>query len=178
MAERAPGSVELKLLFGIEELLQSSSIRKHIEVFADEIRHELEQNTEKVLVWRSIPFSLYGERLPEEIKSSWVFGIQAKRETGAERHPRSHQRMMSYRGSGDLRVWDGNRWISRKLVSDTKETLGKRWISIAPNTWHQAVTGDTIWIVVSFHTVADGKLVEERPDPNDPIITHKRRYLG
>jgi hypothetical protein len=178
MVEGAPGSVELQLLLGIEKLLQSSSIRKRIEALSAQIQRELVQNTEKVLVWRSIPFSLYGDRLPEEIKSSWIFGIQAKRETGAERHPRSRQRMMSYRGSGDLQVWDGNRWISRKLVSDAKETLGKRWITIAPNTWHQAVTGDTIWIVVSFHTVADGELEEERPDPSDPIITHKRRYLG
>lgn len=178
MSRRSFEASELQLLLSIDKLLRRVAIRGDIDRCANEIQCELEQEKEKPLIWRSLPLALFSHRLPKEIKSCWVFGIQANTETGAERHPRSHQRMMSYLGSGDLQVWDGKRWVSRKLVSDEAEKIGKRWISITPNAWHQAVAGDNIWIVVSFHTVADDELIEERPDPDDPMLMHKRTYLS
>lgn len=177
MDESSKNSTELHILVSIDEALRSREIRESVEALARELRTELEKERGKALVWRSIPLSLFGGGLPPQIRSSWVFGIRAACETGAERHPRSHQRMMSFAETGDLQVWDGKRWISRKLLSDPGEKIGKRWISIPPGTWHQAVADDATWIVVSFHTVRDNELVEERPDPDDPVITHKRTYL-
>ncbi len=169
---------ELKILNALDTILQKSKIEGCIDGFAHDIQFELENNKERVLVWRSVPFSLFQGALPEHIRSSWVFGIQEGMKTGAERHPRSRQRMVSYQGSGDLQVWDGKRWISRKLVSDSNESTGKRWISIAPNTWHQAVSSRGIWIVVSFHTVAADELIEERPNSDDPMVMQRRTYLS
>lgn len=50
--------------------------------------------------------------------------------------------------------------------------LAQRWISIAPCTWHQAVVppGDD-WVVMSFHAVDAGDLLEEKAGS-------VRRYLG
>ena len=95
--------------------------------------------------------------------------------TGAERHPNSRQRMVSWSGSGDFQVHDGARWVSHLLVDDPKAPLESRWVSIPPSTWHQGVVGDRDWLVVSFQTAAAGELVEERPDPADPDPFHPRR---
>jgi hypothetical protein len=32
------------------------------------------------------------------------------------------------------------------------------------------------WTVVSFHTVPENELVEERPDPTDFRLIHQKRY--
>lgn len=177
MAAKNRDVSELEILQALDRLLRMREIREATEGLACEIRADLEGGTTELLVYRSVPLSLFPDRLPEQIRSSWIFGIQRGARTGAERHPRSHQRMMSYLASGDLQVWDGKRWISRRLVSDQDEKIGRRWISIPPNVWHQACAEDAIWVVVSFHTVSTHELVEERPDPDDPMITHKRTYL-
>jgi hypothetical protein len=177
MDKEVAATSELRIIVALDGALRSPEIQEMLEKLSREIEMELQREKEKVIVWRSVPLSIFPDEFPVQIRSSWVFGIQAKRETGAERHPRSHQRMMSYRGTGDMQVWDGKRWISRQLVSDSNEKMGKRWISIPPNTWHQVVTGENVWIVVSFHTVAEKELVEERPDANDPLITKERTYL-
>jgi hypothetical protein len=60
----------------------------------------------KVMAWEPIPLSIYGNALPAMIRSIWVFILRAGTNTGAERHPNSHQRMMSFEGSGDMQIRD------------------------------------------------------------------------
>ena len=33
------------------------------------------------------------------------------------------------------------------------------------------------WAVVSFHTVSEDELIEERPNPTDNKLTRQRRYV-
>jgi hypothetical protein len=51
-------------------------------------------------------------------------------------------------------------------------------VSIPAGTWHQVVVPDQDWVVVSFHTVFDDELIEERPDPDDPVSTRRKLYVG
>ena len=127
--------------------------------------------------WEPIPLETYGGLLPSAIRSSWVFILRAGVTTGAERHPNSHQRMMSWNGQGDFQVHDGQRWQSHFMVSDRDAPLENRWISIPPNVWHQGVVSAKDWVVVSFHTVPAADLVEERPDASDPSNIRRRRYV-
>jgi hypothetical protein len=115
--------------------------------------------------------------VPGGIRSGWVFLLRADVATGAERHPNSRQRMMSYRGAGDLQTRPGECWESHHLYSDPRLPLQQRWISIPENIWHQAVTPAANWVVVSFHTVPGEELVEERPDPTGSGSTQQRKYL-
>ncbi|HEY1250118.1 MAG TPA: hypothetical protein VGH97_02950 [Thermoanaerobaculia bacterium] len=136
---------------------------------------------ETIEAWEAVPLALYASPLPPEIKSSWVFVLRAGATTGAERHPNSVQRMMSWSGGGDFQVHDGARWKSHRLASDPRASLEERWLSIPPDTWHQGVVGAQDWLVVSFHTVPAEELIEERPDPADPdpfnpSRTRRRRY--
>ena len=132
------------------------------------------------MAWEPIPLSAFDPKLPEGIESAWVFILRADSNTGAERHPNSHQRMMSFIGSGDLQTRpDLNQpWKANLLESNPAKPLNDRWISIPPNVWHQPVVGPTEdWVVVSFHTVPPNELIEERPVDATDGATKQMRYL-
>jgi hypothetical protein len=143
------------------------------------------------MTWEPIPLDIFRQKLPQEIRSGWIFVLRAGADTGAERHPNSHQRMMTFDGSGDMRVGGlaadtaaatGKRfkrleWQSNILVSEPSAPLERRWISIPPNVWHRPVVGrDVDWVVVSFHTVPAEELIEEKFDESG-AGTKKKKYL-
>jgi hypothetical protein len=135
---------------------------------ADEVSAELTGISHARLAWRPIPLETY-DRLPDGIASSWVFVLRADCTSGAERHPNSIQRFMSYRGSADMQTWNGKKWVSHVLSSGPQAPIPERWLSIPINVWHRPVMGGGDWVVVSFHTAADDQLIEERPrDDENP----------
>jgi len=155
------------------------------------VRARLSGETSALMTWESIPLTHFEVALPAGIKSSWVFVLRAGANTGPERHPNSHQRMMSFQGSGDMQT-DTKRekkegkekgesidWESNLLVSDSAAPLERRWISIPRNVWHQpVVSNEADWVVVSFHTVPAEELIEERPAASGVERTKQMRYLG
>ncbi len=158
-------------------LVAEVRVRDTIDAITERLVQNLKATGDAVMTWEPIPLSVYGEGLPVGIRSSWVFVLRARAVTGAERHPNSHQRMMSYRGSGDFQTRAGEHWVSNRLVSRPEALIGERWISIPVNVWHQGVVGDEDWVVVSFHTVPAEELIEERPDPEDGDSTRQKKYL-
>ncbi len=166
-----------KTLLTLDEIVMQESVRAVIDNVIPKVEQKLEVNPEDILAWEPIPLSIYGGKLPHTIHSSWVFVIRAASESGAERHPNSHQYMMSFRGTGDLQIKIDEKWESNLLVSDPEEKLGSRWVSIPPYTWHQAVTSQKNWTVVSFHTAPEDELIEERPESVDTQSTRQRLYL-
>ena len=165
---------ETKILEFLDKKLLDNKRRQRINAIADKLISILKSKTKDSLVWESLPLIFFGSDLPPEIRSSWVFVIKPNICTGAERHPNSHQRMMSFRGRGDLQVKEKEKWCSNFLVSTRALPLEKRWVSILPGTWHQAITGEACWTVVSFHTVPSDELIEERPTNNKAFA--KRKY--
>src|SRR5262245_42027761 len=111
------------------------------------------------------------------ILSSWVFVLRAGTTSGAERHPNSHQRVMSYRGTADLQTGNGERWVSNILSSERAALLEERWLSIPIHVWHKPVMSAHNWVVVSFHTALERELIEERGDPAAEEGTRRRTYL-
>ena len=187
---------ESSLLEILDTIVGSEEIRAQIYPIVERVRTELARNKKAQMTWEPIPLTIYGGALPSGIRSSWVFVLRAGATTGAERHPNSHQRMMSFEGAGDLQVRarhgtslsirrtglaDGGKvqWQSNFLVSDPDAPLERRWISIPRNVWHQVVVPEgPDWVVVSFHTVPPEELIEERPDSDDADRTKQMRYLG
>ena len=168
---------EKKIIRILDTIIKQESVRSVIDSMFLQVEQKLVRDSRCVLAYEPVPLVVYGARLPSVIRSSWVFVLRAKTNTGAERHPNSHQRMLSYRGSGDLQIWDGERWCSNHLVSDLNAPIESRWVSIPPNVWHQAVVPEKNWVVISFHTVTEDELIEERPDPTDIELIHQRRYM-
>jgi hypothetical protein len=170
-------SGELKILEALGTVVRRESVSETIDSIIRRVEQKMAQDLTSVLAWEPVPLAIYGKRLPNMIDSGWVFVLRAQTTTGAERHPNSHQRMMSYRGSGDFPIWNGERWCSNHLVSDASAPLVRRWLSIPPDVWHQAVVPQENWVVLSFHTVPEDELIEELPDTAEPNVLHQRRYI-
>src|SRR6266513_3396041 len=169
---------ERSCLESIETVLRSENVREQIRPIVERIRAELARKNDALMTWEPIPLTVFGRALPPEIRSAWVFVLRAGVDTGAERHPNSHQRMMSFEGSGDLQTGQHGKWKSNILVSDPDAPLERRWISITTNVWHRPViNADTDWAVVSFHTVLAEELIEERPDDSREAGTRQMKYL-
>ena len=112
-------------LESIEIVLRSDTVREQIRPIIERVRAELTRKNEALMTWEPIPLTVFGRALPREIRSAWVFVLRAGADTGAERHPNSHQRMMTFEGSGDMRTErgaSGNRmsWLA---------ILRRRWSS-------------------------------------------------
>src|SRR5690242_10832418 len=108
---------ELCVLSTLDKTLNVPSVLSHIAPIVDRVERKLESQIHSIEAWEPIPLEVYGKNLPNDIKSSWVFILRANTVSGAERHPNSRQRMMSYRGKGDFQVHD-EKWNSHHLVSD------------------------------------------------------------
>src|SRR5690349_18869533 len=176
---------EKGVLLRLDQILRSEKVRTLIRPVAERVQAKLSRETGALMAWEPIPLTIYGGSLPGAIKSIWVFVLRAGANTGAERHPNSHQRMMSFQASGDMQMQEGSsapnheRWQSKILISDSEATLEKRWMSIPRNVWHQPVISkETDWVVVSFHTVPAEELIEERPESSGQEGTKQMRYLG
>jgi hypothetical protein len=142
------------------------------------------------MAWEPIALTLFGDALPAAIHSGWVFILRADTNTGAERHPNSHQRMMSFEGTGNMQTDAESTdrsarapfdiaWKSNVLVSDTEASLEQRWISIPQNVWHRPVIPKGVdWVVVSFHTVPAKQLIEERPPDSAAGAMKRMLYLA
>ena len=170
---------ERSRLEALDTVLRSKNVREQIRPVVERVRAELARDKEALMAWEPIPLTVFGRALPPEIRSGWAFILRAAADTGAERHPNSHQRMMSFEGSGDLQTGGPGHWQSNVLVSNPEALLEQRWISIPQNVWHRPVVGvDADWEVVSFHTVLANELIEERPDTRSKHRTRQMKYLG
>src|SRR5262245_4782396 len=171
-------SEERLRLDSIDSVLRSETVRQQIRPIVERVRAELARKREAVMTWEPIPLTLFASALPPEIQSAWVFVLRAGADTGAERHSNSHQRMLSFEGSGDMQIGEPGQSQSNVLISNPHAPLEQRWISIPQNVWHRPVVGrDADWTVVSFHTVQANELIEERPDDSNGDGTKQMKYL-
>ena len=163
----------------LDTALRSDKVREYIRSVVARVRDQLAARKEALMCWEPIPLDLIATTQPPEIRSAWVFVLRAGADTGAERHPNSHQRMISFEGSGDFQTGEPGKWDSNVLVSDPDAPLERRWISIPPNVWHRPlIDAEADWAVVSFHTVRAEDLIEERPDDSREAGTRQMKYLG
>jgi hypothetical protein len=171
-------SHDTELLQQLDDLLRRDAMIAQIGQVVRHVERKLVADPAAVMAWEPIPLAIYGTALPAGLLSSWVFILRAGATTGAERHPNSHQRVVAWRGSGDLQVWAEDHWISNLLTDDPDAPVAARWASIAPDVWHQAVVASRDWAVVSFHTVTAHELIEERPTADDFADTRQRHYIS
>lgn len=169
---------ERSRLESIDTVLRSETVREQIRPIVERVRAELARKKDAVMTWEPVPLTVFGRALPSEIRSGWVFVLRAGVDTGAERHPNSHQRMMTFEGSGDMQTGEPGQFKSNVLISNPEAPLEQRWISIPQNSWHRPVVGkDTDWTVVSFHTVPAEDLIEEKLDDSSKDGTKQKKYL-
>ena len=88
---------EESILQHLDDAIRQPRAAKLLAAIADDVDQSLESDANTRLAWKSIPLSVYDD-LPDGIASSWIFSLRAGSSSGAERHPNSVQRFMSYRG--------------------------------------------------------------------------------
>jgi hypothetical protein len=169
---------ELEILNALDRAVTSKAVGPKIDAIVARVTKKLHDRSSEPLAWEVIPLDVYDTPLPKSVRSSWVFILRANTTTGAERHPNSHQRMMSYRGSGDFQTKPGVEWQSHPLTSDPSAPLSQRWISIPPFIWHQGVVPSADWVVVSFQTATADELIEERPIDAGHDAVRRRTYAS
>ncbi len=167
-------SDELRILRTLDAAVRSEPAMSLIDDILSRVERKLVQEPDDPMAWEPIPLRIYDIPLPETIRSSWVFLLRAGTTTEPERHPNSHQRMTSYGGTGDFQTKPADSWSSNILESDPLAPIEKRWVSIPPNVWHRGIVAGANWAVVSFHTVTDSELIEERA--GDDGALHRRKY--
>jgi hypothetical protein len=163
----------------LDDVARTSSAASQVTEALRRALQQLEGSTEQ-MAWEIIPLTAFERPLPESIRSCWVFAIRAGAETGAERHPNSHQRSLSLTGSGTFELRAANGWTPHQLVSDATAAREQRWVTIPPATWHRLFVGERAWGMVSFHTVPPEDLIEEKPVDPEHLEgeTHQERYAG
>jgi len=169
---------ESRILEALDLAVRSEAIRAKIDAIVARVEQKLRTRRDEVLAWEPIPLDFYTAPLLETIRPSCVFILRANTRTGSERHPSSHQRMMSYLGAGDFQTRSAGDWCSHLLTSDPTAPIAQRWISIPPNVWHQGVVPGEHWVVVSFQTAAEHELIEERLVTEGKDAVRQRTYAG
>ena len=170
---------EAGLLKHLDNLVLLGQVRKSLDEIVARVCHSLDHDAKGLMAWEPVPLDIYGDALPLTIRSSWVFVLRRESATGAERHPNSIQRVVSYWGSGDLQIKTAleDEWSSHVLASDPALSVERRCLSIPTNVWHQAVVPNRHWAVVSFHTAETHELIEERPDLVDATRYRQSLYV-
>jgi len=169
---------EQGILAALDPIMKRPGVRAVIDAAAERVEKTLLAAPGAQMAWETVPLSTFDPGLPQTIRSGWVFILRDGAVTGAERHPNSVQRTLSWRGAGDLMTRTGARWTSHRLESDGSAPLRRRWVTIPAGTWHQVVVRGGHWVVLSFHTALAEDLIEERPREDAPERSHRRHYLG
>ncbi|HXY60881.1 MAG TPA: hypothetical protein VEH26_04680 [Chthoniobacterales bacterium] len=180
---------ERLILEGLDKIVLSDQVRSCILPIVERVHKDLARKPNALMTWEPVALETFGDKLPPAIQSGWVFALRAGADTGAERHPNSHQRMMTFAGTGDMKI-DAKgtpndveaeseiAWRSHILISDCDAPLEGRWISIAKNIWHRPVIpAGADWVVVSFHTVPAEELIEERPGAKQMLYTSEDEQI-
>jgi hypothetical protein len=94
---------ERSVIEALDESVRSDKVRAHLLPIIERVRAELARKSDALMTWEPVPLDTFGDRLPPSIKSGWVFVLRAGTDTGFERHPNSHQRMVTLAGTGDMK---------------------------------------------------------------------------
>ena len=114
---------ERTIIETLDTAVRYGSVARMLDQIVKRLDRRLAAEPDDLMAWEVVPLTVFDAELPNMISSSWIFNLRAAVATGAEYHPNSHQRMMSYRGEGDFLVWNDGRWQSNYLISDPNASL-------------------------------------------------------
>ena len=155
---------EATLLKKLEGVLEGQSVRMVIDDAIAEAKGQLDTDPQRQTGTVQVSLSVWGPDLPADIKSCRVFVFRAGNEFNIERHPNSCQRVLSLAGTGKIRVFENPTPGEVFLGSDKRGPLEIRWATLPANIWHQPVSDNEDWVVLTFHTASEKELIDEYRD--------------
>jgi hypothetical protein len=150
----------LKLNSAAEFLINQSSFAQTV----NQLREAISQSSEP-FVWSVIDLNSIAVKLPEEIKSCWIFVLKKDVPSGCHYHPNSVQHMVMIKGQGMSRVGG----TSKKILQfgSANASLEDVWYVIGEGVPHEFYPKDEDMIVVSFHTCEADQLEEVACDTGE-----------
>ena len=155
---------EKAILRKLEGILENQPVRIAVDAAIAEAKRQLDLDRQRPAGSVQLPLSESDASFPAGINSCRVVVFRAGREFQIERHPNSHQRVLSLEGSGKIRVFEKSAPRSVSLRSDMHGPLELRWASLSENIWHQPISGSKDWVVLTFHTASEIELIDEYKD--------------
>ena len=145
------------MLKELNEIVADLIMRPAIRDVIDNLKQELQHTTEP-FVWSTIDLQSETERLPETIRSGWIFVLKKDLPSGCHYHPNSIQHMVMIEGEGRSKVGAISRQMKRFGESDC--SLDDLWYVIPEGVPHEFFPRGRDMVVVSFHTCASDELEE------------------
>ena len=133
----------------VDEKLNLGPVKARLNDLQKEVQDEFSLNPDAFVAVRFVPISLFGDQLPQEVKSCRLSVMRAGTAYKRERHPNADQYVRSLDGSGEIRVLEGENWRIDRL-GPSEELM---WHCVPAGTWHQPVPSEqSHWYVLAFHT--------------------------
>lgn len=142
-----------KLNTAVEALVNRQTFLETIEHLREEINHSPES-----FVWSVIDLSSIACKLPESIRSCWVFVLKQAVSSGCHYHPNSIQHMVTISGQGMSKV--AGEYKRMLQFGSSNDSLADIWLVIGKSVPHEFFPEKEAMVVVSFHTCAANELEE------------------
>jgi hypothetical protein len=142
-----------KLNNAVGFLIHQKCFSKAIRQLNEEIRHSSEP-----FVWSVIDLDTIDARLPESIKSCWIFVLKKDVPSGSHYHPNSIQHMVAISGRGTSKVGGTYKRIIK--FRPNNKSLADTWYVIGEGVPHEFFPEEEDMTVVSFHTCEANELEE------------------
>ena len=141
----------------LNEAVAQLITRPEIHCLVDSLKTRLPQTSEP-FVWSAIDLESITARLPDNIKSCWIFVLKKDVRSGCHYHPNSVQHMVMIEGDGTSKIGPDSRQM--KLFGDPDSSLNDVWYVIPEGMPHEFFPKGQDVVVLSFHTCASDELEE------------------
>lgn len=132
--------------------------RPEIHSLVKSLKQQLPQTSEP-FVWSAIDLqSITSTRLPDSIRSCWIFVLKKDVPSGCHYHPNSIQHMVMVEGEGTSKIGSDSRQM--KLFGAPDSSLEDVWYVIPEGMPHEFFPKGQDVVVLSFHTCATDELEE------------------
>jgi hypothetical protein len=149
------------LIAQLEAVLQQPNVQEALHTALAEARISLAQADDE---WHSVPVAkrVYGDSLPDAIRSSRVVVFRAGASGRYERHPNSEQFVCVVAGAVDIQTLSDGQWNANPKHAD----VSSRWSYVPQGVWHHPVVGgDSGCEIVALHTATADELIDEHGEP-------------
>ena len=141
----------------LHEAVAQLIARPETHSLVDSLKKQLPQTSEP-FVWSAIDLQSIQTRLPDSIRSCWIFVLQKDVASGCHYHPNSIQHMVMVEGEGSSKVGPDSREM--KLFGDPDSSLDDVWYVIPEGMPHEFFPKGQDVVVLSFHTCTSDELEE------------------
>ncbi|HEU4477392.1 MAG TPA: cupin domain-containing protein [Pyrinomonadaceae bacterium] len=141
----------------LNEAVAQLIARPETHSLVDSLKKQLPQTSEP-FVWSAIDLQSIQTRLPDSIRSCWIFVLKKDVASGCHYHPNSIQHMVMVEGEGSSKVGPDSREM--KLFGDPDSSLDDVWYVIPEGMPHEFFPKGQDVVVLSFHTCTSDELEE------------------